>query len=206
VRTRLIALLLFAAASQAGAQIIPNRFPLAQPTAWVSLGAGYARGWTVRNGGQSWEIGDGPQAVASLERTITQGATIGVAATQARLPVRVTTGGVIDDEDVNVSQGFATVHIANGGQFHTALDFRAGATLYSGFLSRTSGITSAVPGQDVDFSYALGYGFGYAFSPRFTIDVVQDATTTIHQHDPADPTASSSARVGTTRLVARLGF
>jgi hypothetical protein len=196
---------MIAAASSAGAQIIRNPF-LAQPTEWVSLGAGYMRGWTVQNGAQSWEFGDGPQAVASLERTITQGATIGLAATTARLPVRVTTGGLADDENVNVSQGFATVHVANGGQFHTALDFRAGATLYSGFASRTSGITSSVPGSDVDFSYALGYGFGYAFTPRFSVDVVQDATTTIHQKDAIDPTANSSVRQSTTRLVARLGF
>ncbi len=206
MRTRLVGLLLLAVAFDANAQIISSRFPARQPSIWGTIGAGYSQGWTVLNGGQSWDFGEGTQVVASLEKTVSPGASIGVAVTTAHLPVRVTNNGVADDEDANVSQGFATLHVANAAQFHTAFDLRAGITSYNSFTSRTAGVTSPVTGQDIDFSFALGYGFGYAFSRSFSIDVMQDVTTSIHQKDGLSAGAANSVRLHTTRIVGRFGL
>ena len=59
---------------------------------------------------------------------------------------------------------------------------------------------------DKDFTFALGYGFGYAFSPRFGIDLVQDVTTVWHQKDGLAAGDDSSTRIQGTRVVGRLGL
>ena len=200
--TRYFALLLaLGAAVPAHAQINGPRFQFNQPKAWFSLGAGYGQSWTVTNGAQTWDFGSAPQYVASLEKAVTSGASIGLAASTSRVPVRVTDGGGIQSTDANVSQVFATLHLANGGQLHTSFDFRAGTTVYSGLGSSTGG-----NGYDADFAFGLGYGVGYSFSPRFSLDIVQDATTSIHQKDAANPTAENSVRLHTTRLIGRFGL
>ena len=201
-----VLLLLIATSATAGAQMGRMRYGFNQPSAWVSLGAGYEQGFTIQNGSQLWDFGDGPQYVASLERNVSAGASLGIAATTARLPVRVSSGNTFTDADANVSQGFATLHFTNGGQFHTAFDLRAGATVYSSFTSRTAGQSTGVTGTDTDFSFALGYGFGYAFSPRFSLDVVQDVTTTVHQKDGLGAGTDNSVRLHTTRVIARFGL
>jgi opacity protein-like surface antigen len=213
VRRLILALIPFLAAD-AGAQIIrrPPGMQLQEPTWWVSGGVGLTQGWSVHDGttDTQWDFSDATQAVVSIERTMSSGVTLGLRGTTSRVPLlysgtlRTAATGSFD-ADANVSQLMAGVRLATGREFHTVLEVGVGATLYSNFRERSSDAKLA-PDSDTDFTFAFGYGLGYAFSPTFSVDVVQDLTTAVHQKTGLSAGTSSTSRLNGTRLVARLGL
>ena len=54
--------------------------------------------------------------------------------------------------------------------------------------------------------FAVSYGFGLAFGRSFSLDVMQDLTTALHQKNGLSAGDESSVRIRSTRLVGRLGF
>jgi hypothetical protein len=194
-------------------QIIRPRFQLSQPRAFVSFGLALQQGWSVTDGSTNshWQFSDATQYVASLEKVLSGGASVGLRGSYAKVPLqyRSLVGGdvlVEEDADADVSQLFGTLHVANGRSFHSVLELSAGATMYSRFTARSDGRRLNTGGSDLDFSFAFGYGFGYAFSPTFSVDVVQDVATALHQKTGLSPGDESSTRLHSTRLVGRLGF
>ena len=208
MRRFVLALIPFLAAD-AGAQIIrrPPGLQFREPSVWVSLGVGLTQGWSVLDGATNsqWDFGDATQFAAALEKSVASGVTIGARGTTSRVPLRYTTAGTSVDADANVSQFMAGLHVASGREFHTVLEVGAGATLYSNFRERGNNAKLA-PSSDTDFTFAFGYGLGYAFSPNFSLDVVQDLTTVVHQQTGLSAGSSSTSRINTTRLVARYGL
>lgn len=198
--------LCLAFAADAGAQIIRPGMRLAEPVAWVSLGAGLQNTFDVRDGttGSVWQFGDATQYVASFEKRLTGGVTAGVRGTHARVPLRYT-GAVVTDADANVSQVMGVLHVASGREFHSVLELSLGATIFSNFRSRTTD-QRLEPTSDSDFTFGFGYGFGYNFSPRFAVDIVQDMSTALHQKTNLGAGEGSSIRINSTRLVARVGL
>ena len=208
MRRLLFVLLIPLASSNAGAQIVRSRYSLRAPTAFVSLGAALQQGWSVTDGstGSRWEFGSATPFEVSLEKALSGGASFGVRGSTGKIPLRYVVPAVTTEADATVSQLFATLHVANGQQFHTVLELSAGATLYSDFRSRTGGIKLGPDASDADFSFAFGYGFGFAFSPAFSIDVVQDVTTALHQKTGLSAGDDSSVRIQGTRIVGRFGL
>ena len=208
MRRLLLVLLTLLASSGAGAQIIRPRYQVQTPAAWVSLGAAFQQSWSVIDGatGSRWDFGNATPYEASLEKTLSGGASFGVLGTTAKVPLRFVVPAVTTEADANVSQLFATLHVANGREFHTVLELSAGATLYSNFRARTTGAKLGPDTPDADFSFAFGYGFGYAFSPAFSIDVVQGVTTSLHQKTGLSAGDDSSVRIQSTRIVGRIGL
>jgi hypothetical protein len=214
VRKLLFVLFPLLVAADAGAQIIRRPgYGRGEPSGWFTAGAALVQPWSVADGatGSRWEFGDAMQYSASLEKTLSGGASLGVRGTYARVPLTYRSTGaaaeiVQTDADARVSQLFATVHVANGDGFHTVLELTAGATVYHDFRDRAQGTKLAPDKPDADFTFALGYGFGYAFSRKFSIDVVQDLTTVLHQKTGLAAGDKSSARINGTRLVARFGL
>ncbi len=208
-----IGFLVFLASHGAEAQIIQSRFQVGQPTAFLSLGAGLQQGWAVNDGATNtlWQFSDATQYVASLEKALSGGASVGLRGTYAKVPMvyRSLVGGdvlVPQDADADVSQLFGTLHVANGRGFHSVLELSAGATMYSKFTARSDGRRLNAASNDLDFTFAFGYGFGYAFSPNFSVDVVQDVATSLHQKTGLSAGQESSTRLHSTRLVGRFGF
>lgn len=208
-----LAIVLLLSATEAGAQIRRGGIVQPDPVAWVSGGAALTQPFTVVDGttGSRWAFGDGTQYSVSLEKQLNEGATIGLRATTAKVPLSyrgstVTGSAVTTDADANVSQGFVTVHVASGRAFHSVFELSAGATVFSNFRARGTGDKLMPSSADTDFTFALGYGVGYNFSPRFAIDVVQDLTTVRHQSTGLGAGESSSNRIHGTRFVARLGL
>jgi hypothetical protein len=200
-------------AADAGAQIIrPGGMRLREPSAWFSLGVASLQGFTVIDGTTNsiWQFSNATQYTASLEKALSGGASIGVQGTTARVPLSysgrppLSNGSV--DADANVSQIYATLHVASGRELHSVLELSAGTTLYSNFRARSTGAALPPASPDADFSFAFGYGLGYAFSPAFSIDVVQDITTALHQRTGLSAGDNSSIRINGTRLVARFGL
>jgi hypothetical protein len=203
-------------ASAADAQIIRRPgMPFQEPTTFLSFGVGHVQGWTVhdsRDGSSStWEFGDATQFNVALERSFGAGVTLGVTGTTARVPLHYSSieGGDVffqTDADARVSQALATLHLSSGGQFHTVLELSSGATLYSGFKARGTGVTIGPPSMDADFAYGFGYGAGYNFTPRFSLDVVQSQITSLHQKPGLSAGTPTSARLTSTRITARFGL
>jgi hypothetical protein len=207
VRRLLFALALVLPAADAGAQIIRQpRMRTLEPTAWFSIGAGLQNTFGARDGttGSTWEFGDATQYVASIERVLSGGASVGVRGTHARVPLRYT-GTTTGDADANVSQVLGVLHVASGREFHSVLELSLGATIFSNFRSRTAD-ERLEPTSDTDFTFAFGYGFGYNFSPRFAVDLVQDMSTAMHQKTNLGAGEGSSIRINSTRLIARVAL
>ncbi|MES2177001.1 MAG: hypothetical protein V4550_03975 [Gemmatimonadota bacterium] len=211
-RSKLVCLLILLSA-EAGAQIIRPRYQLREPTASASLGMGFQQGWSVSDGStnSTWDFGSANPWVASLEKHISSGVSLGVRGTTASVPLRYQRvnggdGSLSTDADANVSQLFGVLHVANGTGFHSVLELSAGATMYSNFRARPDAFPLNPGSQDFDFTFAFGYGLGYSLSPRFSIDVVQDVMTMIHQTTGLDAGANNSVRVQQTRVVGRFGL
>jgi hypothetical protein len=206
----LLALIPFVAV-RADAQIIRGGMRLQEPAAWVSFSAALIQPWSVRdNVANRWEFGDGTQYGVALEKSVAGGTTVGLRGSRGRMSLRYTgpignDATFTTDADATVSQLMAMVHVASGRTFHSVLELSAGATRYSGFRARDTG-EDLGSDSDTDFTFAFGYGLGYAFSPRFSLDVVQDLTTVLHQKTGLGAGDNSSARINGTRLVARFGL
>lgn len=206
-----IALLSLFIAAESGAQVIRRgSLGTPPPSLWVSGTAAALQGWTVTDGstGSRWAFGDGMQVGASLEKAYS-GFSVGLRGNTAMLPLSyrgfTSTGAPLTaDADARVSQLLAGVHVSGGRGFHSVLELDAGATNYSSFRSRTG--DKLVPDSDTDFTFAFGYGVGFGFSNRFTIEVVQDLTTVLHQGTGLGGAESTNARINSTRIVGRLGL
>jgi hypothetical protein len=214
VRRLLSLALVILLAPAAGAQIIRRGgMPFQEPTTFVSFGVGLLQPWTVHDGSTNsqWELSDATQFAVAVERNFSSGASVGVRGTTARVPLRYTsiTGGDAlfgTDADGNVSQLLGSLHVTSGSQLHTVLELSAGATFYYNFSARGSDASIGPRKADTDFSFGFGYGVGYNVSPRFSVDVVQDQITTLHQKTGLSAGESTSARLTTTRLVGRFGL
>jgi hypothetical protein len=211
VRRLLILALLSILSSSAGAQIIRGGgMRLQEPSAWVSLGAASLSGFTVTDGSTNsvWQFGNSTQYTASLEKTLSGGTSLGIQGTTAHVPLSYSSRGsaTFTDADANVSQLYATLHVASGREFHSVLELSAGATVYSGFRARTTGAALPPTSPDADFTFAFGYGLGYTFNSAFSIDVIQDLTTALHQRTGLSAGDNSSVRLNGTRIVARFGL
>jgi hypothetical protein len=209
VRRILVLSLLPVLSLTANAQIIRGGgMRLQDPGAWVSAGVASLSGFTVTDGstGSVWQFGNGTQYTASVEKTLSGGTTLGLQGTTAKVPLSYSRGGVPTDADANVSQLFALLHVASGREFHSVLELSAGATVYSSFRARSTGIALPPTTRDADFTFGFGYGLGYTFSSSFSIDVIQDLTTALHQKDGLSAGDNSSVRIHGTRIVARFGL
>ena len=202
----------------AGAQIIRGgRFALRDPQTWVSATYGWQEGWTVIDGRtrSRWDLGDTQQYGGSIERVVMTGVTLGVRATTSTASVRYvaselpTEGAPVSEflADTRVSQALGVVHVSTGRQLRSVFELGVGATIYSDFRARGG---TALPGNpassDTDFAFSFTYGLGYSFSRNVHVDVVQDLGTSLHQGTNLAAGEDRSARIRTTRLVARYGF
>lgn len=214
MRRLLLFALVIVVPSVAGAQIIRRGgMPFQEPTTFVSFGVGLLQPWDVADGTTNsvWNFSDATQFAVALEKNFGAGTSLGVRGTTARVPLQYSglVGGVasyVTDADANVSQLLGSLHISPGSQFHTVLELSAGATFYYNFKARGSDASIGPRSVDTDFSFGFGYGVGYNFSPRFSVDVVQDQMTTLHQKSGLSAGASSSARLTSTRIVGRFGL
>jgi hypothetical protein len=200
-----------AGAGLAPAQIIDSSRPISRdPAAWTSLSIGWLTQQALCDGESNacWDFQGAPQWRATLDYPVGRGASVGVAATLAKVPLRYQ-GTVLDpnscagcDADANITQYFGNFHMGGQSGFHQVIDINAGMTVFSNFRS-TSG--AKLGGKAVsDFSFAIGYGFGYGFSPRMQFMLVQDYGLIIHKRQAGQ--SNNTAQQSTTRIGLRVGL
>lgn len=203
--------LLCMVADVARAQIIQSvrRF---NPLAWTSLSIGWLQqqGLCDPDSGACWDFGSAPQWRASLELPKGQGASFGVAATMSRLPLIYSSGLATGnsclrcDADANVTQIMGQLHLGGSTGFHQVIDIGAGMTMFSNFRERTGGTRLGDGKTKQDFSFSIGYGFGYALSPRAQIMLVQDYGLIIHKRQPGE--SNNTAQQSNLRVGVRFGL
>jgi hypothetical protein len=195
----------------AGAQIIRGgRFGLRDPQNWVSVTLGWQNGWTVFDGETSsrWDVGDSQVYGGSIERAVASGVTVGVRANTAAPSVGFTSANSPDvrEADTRVTQALGVVHVSVGRDIRSVFELGLGTTIYSDFRERGTDAQLGPLKTDADFAFVFVYGLGYSFSRNFHIDVVQDLGTSLHQKAGLTAGEETSARITSTRIVARYGF
>jgi hypothetical protein len=195
----------------AGAQIIRGgRFGLRDPQNWVSATLGWQNGWTVNDGitGSRWDLGDSQAYGGSIEHAVASGVTVGVRANTAAPTVRYTTADSpnVRVADTRVTQALGIVHVSSGRDFRSVFELGVGTTIYSAFREHGTGVRLGPEKTDADFAFVFVYGLGYSFSRNFHVDVVQDLGTSLHQKSGLTQGEDTSARISSTRIVARYGF
>ena len=205
-----VALVMFVllSAVQADAQIVRPRFQLSSPSAWVSAGLGLQNAFTVRDGetGSSWQFGSATPIGVSIEKAFASGITAGIRGSTTQASLRYEGAATTYAADARVSQLLGSIRLASGQGFHTVLELNAGVTYFSEFRTQDQETRLAPMSGDQDFTFSFGYGFGYSFNNRFSVDAVQDVTTMVHQKNGLSPSDDASNRVGSTRIVARIGL
>jgi len=196
------------------AQIIEAPIGSGQPIAWTSLSIGWFshQGLCDPNSGACWDFGGAPQWRGTLELPMGRGATIGAAATTARVPLIYngafsplpsganTCAGC--DADANITQYMGNLRIGGGTGFHQVIDLSAGMTVFSNFRS-TDG--TRLGGSAVSaFNFVAGYGFAYSLSPRTQIMLLQDYGLVIHKRRSGS--SSNTAQQSTLRIGGRFGL
>jgi hypothetical protein len=204
------------ASRAAGAQIgRPRTYYGPEPDYWVGLSYGFVDGMTINDGetGFTWAFGYTSQIRATLEKTLQAGVTAGVSAGFSNAPLDYTINepppspfpGCIRDCPANadISQYMAFIRSGSRPGFHGLFDVDAGATEFSHFRDRTTG-EALRPSAKYDFTFGIGGGAGYGFSPTTEAYVTDGWQFVLH---PQGPNASSKApRMMTVQLGGRIGF
>lgn len=211
-RLLVILTLLSASADVAQAQIIQSVRRPSNPLIWTSLSISWlqTQGFCEQGTNACWDFASAPQWRASLELPMGRGGAIGVTGTTARVPL-IYQGNAIDpnsclncDADANVSQIFGHIHLAGGAGFHQVIDIAAGQTLFSNFR-QSSGGTKLGDGKTTrDWSFMIGYGFGYGLSDRTQIMLVQDYGLLIHKRQSGS--SNNTSQQTSLRFGVRIGL
>jgi hypothetical protein len=197
----------------AHAQIIRPGFRN-DPQAWTSLSIGWLQqqGFCNRDTGDCYEFGSGPQWRASLEFPIGAGTTLGVTGTMAKMPLTFVAGSIPRpagfsclrcDADANASQILGVLHMGGGSGFHQVIDLSAGASLFSNFRRSDTG-EKITDGGPTNFTFLVGYGFGYGFSQRAAITFETEYALMILPRQPGN--SNNTAQQYTIRIGGRYGL
>jgi opacity protein-like surface antigen len=211
VRRLLLVGFLVGIAQAANAQIIDaggsgRRF--GQPNAWVSLNIGWLQqgGLCDPGSGSCWDFGNALQWRGTLEYPMGRGATIGVAATTARVPLGYSSPTACAsrcDADANVSQYLGQLHIGGGTGIQQAIDISAGMTVFTNF--RATDGTRLAPAKAVsNFSFLVGYGLALPLSQNFHVTLSQEYGQIIGKRVSGQ--SRNTAQQNITRIGARVGL
>lgn len=212
VRRVLFVGLLLATAASSHAQIIDrggSGRSFGQPNAWASLGIGWLQMRNVMcdpDSNTCWDFGNAAQWRGSIEKPIGRGATIGGAATTARVPLIYGSAGTCNgcDADANVSQYLGLLHLGGGTGIQQAIDVTAGMTVFTNFRDRASGTKLAPMKAVSNFSFSVAYGLALPIKSNFHVTLSQEYGQIIGKR--MSGVSSNSAQQNITRLGARVGL
>jgi hypothetical protein len=191
-----------------------------EPSIWLTGGVGLFTGNGVNDGRSAsvWDFGNSTnfQYRGSLEKTIGTQSTIGLNATYVRVPFtyRSTTlvppGGGASCGECEAHLDMMTlslgVHIGGGVGFHQVIEGNAGIVSYSNLTRDSDGAELAPLNGNTDPIFSAGYGFGYGFNERTTINLVQDIGIALHEKTGLANGVRNTNSVRTLRASVRIGL
>ena len=180
-----------------------------QPNAWASLGVGWLQqgGLCDPGSGSCWDFGSAMQWRGTLEYPMSRGATIGVAATTSRVPLRYQSALVCTtpcDADANISQYLGQLHLGGGTGIQQAIDITAGMTVFTNFRSKDTGIRLEPSKSVSTFSFGVAYGFAFPLRQNFLLTLTQEYGQIIGKR--MSGRSSNTAQQNITRIGARVGL
>lgn len=182
------------------------------PDYWVGLSYGFIDAETMFDGktDTEWRFGYAPQLRATLEKNLQGGVTAGISAGFATQPLTYTSStfspdcGTSCDARADVTQYMAFIQGGTNSGFHIVYNLEAGVTQYTNFRAESTDTKLPPDKGGYDFSFGLGGGVGYSFSPSTDLYVVEVVDFVMH---PQGSSSSSSVpRLPTFRAGFRIGF
>lgn len=208
--------LLSAAAASVDAQII-RPSTVREPAAWTSLGVGLLdmSGIIDKESNSTWAFGQGFQYRATLEKALAGQAALGIAATFAQMPLTYTPSAAVIpvpstcdprcDATANVYGVAGNFHMGGGAGVHQVIQVNIGATMFGNFREEDTGAKLPPNEMDVDVSFQIGYGIGYAIGPRLHASLLQEYGFIVHPNN-GEGSNSRMAQSQATRLSIRYGM
>jgi len=211
---RIAAALLIGGTLPASAQIGrgPRQGYGTDPDYWVGLSYGYVSGTTIsdQSSAATWEFGYTSQLQATIEKTVQRGWTIGASAGFATAPLTYVTNSFSSacagscSARADIAQYMAFVRGGSGLGFHGTYSLAAGMTEFSKFRTTDGSASLAPTSAKYDFSFGLGGGFGYGFTPTSEVYVGEDWDLVLHPQ--GNGAANNAPRIWTFRAGFRVGF
>ena len=194
------------------------------PSTWMSAGAGIFRANVVNDGvtGSSWDFGNSynPQYRVTLESGLANGSSIGIAGGFAHAPFVYSAdlarplpadASGIRCANCNAHLDMMTLvgsfHSGAGLGLHQVLELSGGVVAYRNLKQDSDGAKLAPGGGNIDPLFSLGYGFGYGFSSRTSLDFTYDYLTyAIHERTGLSNGTSNTNSMPAMRVSLRMGF
>jgi hypothetical protein len=217
VRRIAVLFLLSLAAAPAGAQImsVPKGSLAKEPAFVLGLTVGLQALQSVNDSDTQsiWDFSQSAEFGATLEKSLGRGATFGLAATYAKMPLRyIDTASVIGNvavcckAHVDVITAGAQFTAGGGAGFHQLVVINAGIIAFQNFDVKSDGsVTPRPPTRDIDPRLAVAYGFGYGFSARSEAFILQEYAVALHQGDGVLGDSRKQYQQQTTRIGIRVG-
>ena len=202
------------AAPSLGAQIIsvPDRGLQREPTVALSTSLGLLSLQGLFDGSTQtgWDFSQTIEYAASAEFRVSRGASVGLTASYANMPLRYQqlntagTGIINTNARVNVYTvgGQFTMGPGSPG-FHQLIVINAGIIAFENFRG---GGQRLQPDRDIDPRIGIGYGFGYGFRNRLEVFLVQEAGVALHQGEGLSGDDRRQYQQQVTRIGARFGI
>ncbi len=216
-------LLVVFAAGSLSAQRRPRVYSTGEPGMWLTGGVAGFTGTGVNDGrtGSTWDFGNSTnwQYRASLEKTIGNGSSFGVAGSYAHVPfvyaadlavplpanVSGTRCGLCDAH-LDMMTVLGTFHAGAGQGFHQVIELNGGVVAYRNLKRDSDGAKLAPGGGNIDPLFSIGYGIGYGFSDRTQLDFVPDYAIAIHERSGLSNGVSNTNSLRALRVTLRMGF
>jgi hypothetical protein len=203
------------------AQRRPSIYSTRDPSVWMSAGIGGFRPNGVNDGATSsnWNFGNATnfQYRASLERGLSNGSSFGLAGSWAHVPFEYSSSAIIPpagggaqcglcDAHLDMATLVATFHSGSGVGFHQLVELDAGIVAYRNLKQDSDGAKLAPSGGNIDPLFSAGWGFGYGFSSRTSVDFISTYTFAIHERKGLSNSSSNTNSMPSLRLSLRMGF
>jgi len=189
----------------------------ADPEYWVGLSVGYVDGITTTDDatGATWRFGYTSQLRATIEKTLSQGMTLGVAAGYSSAPLTYSSGNQFASAcpnsclaNADITQYLAFVRGGGGPAgtgFRGTFSVEGGVTQFSKFRDRTTKESLPPASGSYDLTLGFGAGFGYRMSRLSELYVDQSYDFVFHKQNEF-VTNQSVPRLLTFRGGIRFGF
>jgi hypothetical protein len=187
--------------------------PQVDPEYWVGLSIGYVSGITTTDDatGATWVFGYTSQLRATLEKTLSPGMTLGVAAGYSSAPLTYRSGGACPGSclaNADITQYLAFVRGGGGPAgtgFRGTFNVEGGVTQFSKFRDRTTKSSLPPSSGSYDLTLGFGAGFGYRISRLSEVYVDQSYDFVFHKQS-SSVTNQEVPRLLTFRGGIRFGF
>lgn len=180
-----------------------------EPSIWLSASAGYLWMSTVPDGAtqSDWRFGDGFPWRLSIEKSF-GGASLGLAAMWIRAPLLYASPSTCGTCNAHASVAYygPVLRLAGNRGWHQVIEIGAGVMQYGSFTEDDTGARLPPTSANRDFAISFGYGFGYALSRDWGLEVVWTQISSFHERDNLPGNVSTHRQHSTMRVGLRMGY